>query len=833
MAHAAPPHATTPGEDARYLMDLVSLRTTLRRNERDARLTGAVTPEGGSDRAQILYMLDASVLIFGINPPGDAHNVRVFHGWRGLDPRTEAAVAVTTAAHVFSGRLPGQGVSPYFVDPGHWREFVDETARKDWIRELLDWEARARGAIPDYGDLRTLVSLLDGGAGPQTPPRERLRTIREIVKKIAALDLNEAAAAEHLRQLLKRNLPGGGRALKSVTALPYLPDGFWSAEDRPASDEWETVLTKIEAERPSPHLKRPEAIRADAVALARLRRVNRYFADQALDARLVLVTTDESLFDAVARRPFARDRAGDPHLRRLVQYTPLQNVRDMANGIASTEPFDKLLEAIDARLLLRPLNEPDAPDPLGGDFDARLAEIDVRAKRDHHVLLTDLPRNGAFNERQRNAIAHDLNTAVRSEFARVFDDNRNELTENWKEILTNSAPVNYDLFAGYYKEGLRDVFDMLAALGPKVRGDIGTAYLETQRTAMRRLARAHLEASLLVELGAEGAELWARDDLGLCMGNDRKSKATKDMTVDVLAAMQRNDWAEVAEAAERLFRSTAPVPVIALAAAALALQGGAWRTAARFADFIFDDAHQDSGNVDQHQHGLIRARATLFAAMALRARRLDDPDETESSSEAADTRKRLRKAAGTFRRAGRPLEAAEAVVEMAQDAVTRLVVDLVRRRPLDQSEVKKRLAEIAADAHDALQEVDLSEGRDGARTLCDEPLAPIIRARTGHALLMGGLIAQVAEATPPFLMSDVMKEHAASHLAARFTGGVDPGIWGLLVRWARDVAPRHLIQSLDALDGDKPTTAFKTEVDFLRRAFASAAADDLNHDAWT
>lgn len=804
----------TPLEDARYLLDLVTLRRTLRRNELDCLLARPGGANGKAPRTQILYMLDANVLLFGIDPPSDAELTQVFQDGQVQLPRARrAAVAVITAAHLFSGRLPGQGASPLFIDPGHWKEFLRYASRPEHIDRLLEEERTCR-AVPNR-EARIIAlarSLRDA---------DKLATLKDltgkkILEEILDLGLDRASGAEMSRRLLKRVLPGGARRLRSVTALPYLPANFWTGADTdPEIGKWRKVLAKVEEEREHKKRKSSDALDADAAALARLGRVNAYFQKEKTNARLVLITTDDGMHEAVARQQWPDDNIRESYLRRLTQYIPLLNMKDMANGIDTPETTEALREALDARLLQ---SQAEGAKVTDATLDAELNELETQARHGHHRIISMHYAAGRVQSiRMREALGAYFHAQMRDEFTSVFDHTRTELLKQWTRMVDAAAKANYALLVRFYRESLAEVVEALEAVSEGDRREIGRIHLRSQRKAVEKLTRAHLEASLLTEMGTRGTELWARCNLGVRLTAANVETKLSNTAQAVLGAMRRADWVAVAGGVAALCDVKAPRAEVSLAAAAVALQGGLWETAGRLASYTNGLAERHEDELKEASKTLTPARAKLISAMAARAELLTRSDDPVAKAAVSDAIAGLPEVVEMFDSINYWMEAAEATAELAAMRIAFLVAeDASGTRRTSAKRVAVDLGNAATEAADAIQAADLAE-QYGALGLGGAPLAIAVRARAASALVMGSLVARAWQAPTPMLMRQTMLTAAAGYLDAALDRDVPQGTWAVLAGIARHEPYPRLEARIKSMAAEEATTTFTGEILFLRK----------------
>jgi hypothetical protein len=360
----------------RYFQEAIGLRLSLQSNADDHFFA--------SNGGRIIYLMDANVVVFFMNPVVEAVHVNVFDSG---DSGATAGTALITAEFLFSRGLSGQQGYPALIAPAHAEELGDLVGS---MRQRLETPATA----PDLLSPVNTPSASSPMAAPHTLPGSTLEELKILIQQVRAGSMQRPLAVKRLRRLvpeLATDLLEGGiqeanqllrlyrndlirpLAVHSEAATDILEIGQiqssrvkkWGEDilqerKRIVEDRIQRSARKRNMRPPSLYAERKKA-RRDAEALLQTMALDEA-ADQAGEnTRYVLVTADRALFDTYSRWFWqgSRSEGAEPRfvLRHPLQYVPILNVTDMPNGIERSDILDRTRDALDA--LLAPLRSVD------------------------------------------------------------------------------------------------------------------------------------------------------------------------------------------------------------------------------------------------------------------------------------------------------------------------------------------------------------------------------------------------------------------------------------------------------------------------------------------
>lgn len=808
--------------DAQYLLSLVMLRLGLRRNELDHLQTRPGGEHGKNSQQMIFYMLDTNILRFFINPVEDSHLAQPFRDMLGTDNELRSMVAVITAQYIFSGKLPGQGNSPLFVHPAHWKEFLNFTRNVDAVDEL---ERNAKAFTKNRRNLQVLQDLAgDLESAPSVDAKQKVLA-RDIRRKITETRLDRAVGLKMAGKLLRKEIP-----IHNVEAIPVLPKEFWDSCDMRSQNRID-VFRQINLERNSGEPRPDSSLQCDNEVLQLLGRVNRYFNEQEMNARLVLITADSYFSEAIDRAPWPEPaNSRDSYLRHVIQYIPILNMRDMENGINSGEATDALRAALDAQLLSDgELDEPaeETDNHFDQMLDAKQAGIRETFRQIIRVYQND---GGVAGQRGKEAVLKDLLARQRAEFPAVFDAARETVYKLWRDVIEAAADVNYTTLIDYYRDNLKELREALRHVDQNDLKAIGEIYLEKQREAYDEMARAHLEARLLAELGAEGTEQWANYNLGIRLTHLKKGTELTRAAGRVIDHLRTQEWHQIARGVEQIGKLEEPVVNLSAAAMAITLQAGQWDAAARIGIYANDLLERRANTIQATDRSLLEARLKLMLVMAHRARLLSDFRDRDGRiylERAQNALLQLDHVLDEFKTNGLWVEAASAMAERAAMRIAIVLSEfLTHSRAAGKARILQDLANAAVDASSALQLSELPEDPNSKKNsdivgFAGKPMVASIRARVGVNIVCGNMLARLMDLPMPMLLRDEALRHAGRYISEVL---VETDVtWTLFRDYALDGQSPAFEERCASLENKRLLSTFEAEKSLLM-AFSKAFA---------
>jgi len=461
-----------------YFQEVVELRLCLQWNADDYEFA----QKGG----RIVYLMDANIVVFFMNPVLEAHHVDAFDS--GEPGRHAVATALVTAEFLFSRGLNGQDGYPALIAASHAEELGDvlgamqrpadpppEMPRilarttRDALKMLIQ---RVRRGQIDRSDavnqLRRLVpefatELLESGF---QQANQFLRLYREdLIRPLAVhseatteiLDIRQSGAAEldrwtkiimpeRMRAHARSNRHAGERGRRGAAPSVY-------SEQKRARRDAEALIQTMRLDEAARHAKQP--------------------------TRYVLVTADRALFDAYANW-FWGDGGGDQRQARFVlryplQYVPMLNLMDMPNGIERSDIFERTRNALDT--LLAPLR---AVDPRRYPESLSMHRILARVTADDQKLQEALKRLYGHNPFELEAGS-----------APLFQ----QIKVDWEQGFRSGVVLNAELM----RRRARAEFEPLVCL-LREDVDLRTAILQDQQRILTQLEAAHLAVNTRVSV---------------------------------------------------------------------------------------------------------------------------------------------------------------------------------------------------------------------------------------------------------------------------------------------------------------------------------------------
>lgn len=447
----------------RYFEQAATLRLCLQYNSEDY--------EYGQQGGRIVYLMDANIVRFFIDPEAEAYHVVAF----GKNPLPDyaAGTALITAEFLFSRGLAGQGDRPALIAPSHG----DEVA----------------AIIEDHRNKLPFHDLPEEHLTPETV--KRLYALIERVSR--AHEKDRAAAKAELQKLVPKAagdlLRGGWQRMQQMLRLYdedlLRPLGLHTAATRevlePKREDVEAWAERILRERvflPSglrrdmpqrDYERERDRARSDAEALVQTMLLDANAAAERELTRYVLVTADQRLFDAYAKWYWGGEGKAENRrfvLRIPLQYAPILNVQEMPNGISNSQVFQSATTALDS--LFTNLSRADASYPH------KLAFYRIQARS---------PEVGGILKDFYGANPLRLESDAVAEFERI--------RESWHAGFRSGVLLNAELMQRR----------MQAEFGPLARllrdsTDLRRAIHEDQRRSLEKVENSHLLFSTRLNL---------------------------------------------------------------------------------------------------------------------------------------------------------------------------------------------------------------------------------------------------------------------------------------------------------------------------------------------
>jgi hypothetical protein len=468
-------HANTRAQHE-YFQEIVELRSCLQWNADDYEFA----QKGG----RIVYLMDANIVVFFMNPALEAHHVDAFDS--GLPGRHAVATALVTAEFLFSRRLNGQDGYPALIAPSHAEELGDVLGA---IRPPAD--TRPEGYTLTQAARKQLETLIRRVRGSEILRDVAIKELRQLVPEFA-IELLEGGFQEAnqflrlYREDLIRPLAVHSEVTREILDIRQLG----AAE----IEKWTNIILpeRMGAERAranrhprerghhgraaSTHLERKRAVR-DAEALIQTMRLDEDARDASQRTRYVLVTADRALFDAYARW-FWTDGGGNQArfvLRHPLQYVPMLNPVDMPNDIERSDIFERTRNALDT--LLAPLR---AVDPRRYPQSLSIHRVLARVAANDQELQQALKRLYGHNPFELEAGSAPLFKQIKAD---------------WEEGFRDSIVLNAELM----RRRARSEFEHLVCL-LREDVDLRTGILQHQQKTLTHLEAAHLAVNTRVSV---------------------------------------------------------------------------------------------------------------------------------------------------------------------------------------------------------------------------------------------------------------------------------------------------------------------------------------------
>ena len=456
---------------ARYLSAAVDLRNSIYLNEKDYHFAHR-------QHGEIRYLFDNNIVRFYLNPFNEFKKVAPFR--RG-DTETFQALSVVTAEFLFSRMLCGQWGRPPMISQWHAME-LEKHAEMLSVHARLMMQAGRGNADGDGFDAtfeELICELIDNARN-----LARLRySIDRVFSPLAGLGETLASLPFEARQF--------ARMINENLLLPLHLDDFATADILSPSNEaigavirWKEFHRTRLGQADTPVDRNDEA---DAKTLIQLVGLNKAAAESGSSKpiRYVLVTTDQALFNAALDwlSNEGRGRLDFFPLRRIGQYVPFLNTKEMPNKVESDELFWDIQAALDAFLSTVGTHGGDLPRPLPSW---------LRTTRPS----TDSPFYNSMIELSNRM-------SEQAERDPQYLETLNRLTELWSRLGRDSVFLNANL--------LGQRIEAFASLSVFLEDatDIRDAVLDIMEETVAEVERAHVRFSVQHHLAAEIEELRA------------------------------------------------------------------------------------------------------------------------------------------------------------------------------------------------------------------------------------------------------------------------------------------------------------------------------------
>lgn len=440
------------------IFNFISLSSDIVRNQYDADFSDA----GG----QIIYCFDSTVFNLFFDTVRWRHAVSSFYGnnWNSNKKssqwqRIEAQSALIASEHLLSEDLPGAKNRTIYLTPWHRAELaanidslvkkyesgtLDQKKIEAEIKRKLRFLSLSRRVKTDVkfmpksrdsflkNDLESLRAHLS----------QRSSLWRYEMTRRAASLLVQCETSERLDQIHRIVTRPLRQRIKALNQLFHVaPD----EQDEMATDArmwFLRIVREIEGDDGrNVNRRTPMGLWNDARSLAFVR----WAAKKARrDQRLVLVTSDDRVFDAYRR--WWADEGVTPSgeteqfiLRRSFQYTPIFNLRDSRNDLSRTKGmhaeiqklFFRIKEAVRMTLLPFNLAQIDGGNEIGGLAQNRQFEYMAMRAKD-------------YKSGEPDAVIEFFMNRLNKEWYTEQSDAISDITELWREIERIGIGFFYD-----------------------------------------------------------------------------------------------------------------------------------------------------------------------------------------------------------------------------------------------------------------------------------------------------------------------------------------------------------------------------------------------------
>jgi hypothetical protein len=443
---------------ASYFQEAVTLRLCLESNLADYNFAKS----GG----RIVYIMDANVVVFFLNPRIEPRHVRLFSG---TPAENLAATAIVTAEFLFSRGLAGQSGYPPLLAPSHAEDLWDV------CDGILRRSRDTRSSISNlsYSTREKLGQLLGDVQQGRIPTQRAAAVLLRDVPEAAAILSDELRELSQLLRLSKNDM------IRPLSVHPDATEDILSVfhAHRDEVVAWTRRISRERGHQDSSrvptrqrtHGTADRRSQRDAEALVQTIVLDGDARNEGSNIRYVLVTADRALFDSYASWYWDEgvQRRERFVLRMPQQYAPILNVLEMPNGIEDSDIIQRTSLALDTLL-------------------APLRSADPHRYPQNLSLLRILARLTSNNEELQKTITefYDGNPFQ-------FKDDSMELFEQikteWRQAFDAGVVLNAELIG----RRMREEFEPLALL-LRSDADLFEYVQKFQKDAIEHLARAHL-----------------------------------------------------------------------------------------------------------------------------------------------------------------------------------------------------------------------------------------------------------------------------------------------------------------------------------------------------
>ncbi|MFK7875879.1 MAG: hypothetical protein AB8B71_08860 [Paracoccaceae bacterium] len=743
-------------DDLTYLSELFDFRKVLMQNVIDS------TEMDQNPSHCILYVFDANVLQLCFNPTENKRLIRIPFVDSSED--VELGIAIITAHFLLQGDLPGRRGYPAYVSKSHWEEF---RSGRNGIRDTIDTYNRARRNMPPQlaveikTQLERCSSAMRNASGNM---KEVTKVVREqVLPLFLSQDFETVARGRVLRSLLR-----DGRHVRPLNLAPFLRPGQQMEQMEGAVEVWRTELRSAYESKEAADRRRDNIAR-DAETLAEIQTLNAQFVKEHVAAKAVLVTADEAVHRA-AQKVYS-DKDGH-FVRRVTQYLPLINFRDMANSVEQHHATSELSLAIDA-LIQDPRDaESGGRYSLEGLTELDLKQLDHGLKNDLQVrrVIARYAKTNREAERKARVILQELEKQIRKKYEHMLDDRLNETIREvatyWEQLSENSMFANRALIEGYYKSWWSDFLENgIETNIPFAQARSMSLIFEKEQINLSHdLARVHFEQVVMSDIRSSRrmAEHWASVTMGLRM--DWRLQAQAKRAVEAITG---GHWSETEIAITNLCQAREVASEdLALACASLALQCGRWATASELSRHVISLREVD--NHDAHASTVVLPRAQLVNVVSRRAILLElaPSKEVRGVRQEVDACLALADAAELGFTNSNGGYAVELAILLAERAALRasLLMHLVAR-PSQKTAPEELMAMLRAIAMDASAVEDALPSEE-AQDFMGRDITSLVHCRAAAAVLEGLMCAKFFNLTAPHVLR-VLADEALQILQSR------------------------------------------------------------------
>jgi hypothetical protein len=499
----------------RYIGELAQLRLAIEQNIQDFETV-----------EQIIYLVDSNVVRLFLSP---------YQRWRSVSPFKDIldrgnselgiATAVITVEYIFSKMLAQQRGYPAFVAPEHVDEIIE------YFRSIDSKSSNRNGDIskPKPSDSQqTSGGEGLGASSPSVPllglPEERLRNSVEYMSEQLS---KHSYNADELRRLLGKTIPQmisqlDGRDLfprqhfarlqrndliRPLHLAPHIDRRWLEEYPQEELEEWRSTLEiffqpdvaqpeDLEPRPGSENLRddvarRDQIINRDAAVLTKLFALNENLRKRSVPAKIVFLTDDQKIHNAVAYRRVHERFSGENFLRRPLQFLPMLNFQEMPNIVFKSSLTLELRSVIDSILGLRAEISSDFLNNVIHRFALEIRQEQIRQEQiGQELKIKADPSRSALLQAWHNTVERSF--SIRN--TPHIEDGRNKVRAAWDNLAKAAVSLNVELSARRFGEDLGALAHILAELKKTDSiGDLANAFELYQEQQIDVLERQHVE----------------------------------------------------------------------------------------------------------------------------------------------------------------------------------------------------------------------------------------------------------------------------------------------------------------------------------------------------